>query len=205
METVDKAHLLGDAFQITNFLRDIGEDYRDRARIYMPLDELHMHDVSESDIQTSALTPQFIAFMTFQIARNRDMYASAEKGIAYLAHPHVRLGVLLASRLYARILHKIEAQGYDVFTKRASTSFVEKILIALPIIVRWIFTDAWRGQTVVPETGASAQGGVLTNKQAGTQTGAQGNVQADARTGAQEHVLTHTRMNTETKDVQNTR
>lgn len=143
-DTIDRAHMLGDAFQVTNFLRDIGEDYDTRARIYMPQDELALYGATEGIIRSHTVTPAFIEFMKFQIKRNRELYVQADKGIEHLVSARVRLGVRLARVLYAQILVKIEQNNYDVFNKRARTSFFEKLVLAIPVIVEWVITDAWR-------------------------------------------------------------
>ncbi|MFO0764984.1 MAG: phytoene/squalene synthase family protein [Patescibacteria group bacterium] len=120
------ASALGEAMQLTNFLRDIGEDYRERGRIYLPKDELARFGLSDEDIAKGEVTPAFIEMMKWQMARIHALYEEANKGIALLNHGG-RLPVRLASDLYRFILLKIEQNGYDVFTKRASTTLREKI------------------------------------------------------------------------------
>lgn len=108
---------LGIAMQLTNILRDVGEDAAD-DRIYLPLDELAEAGIEESEIIEGILSDRFRAFMRKQIARARDYYASAEKGIAML-EPESRRTVRLMSRNYAGILAEIERNDFDVFTRRA--------------------------------------------------------------------------------------
>ena len=119
------AHDLGLAMQLTNFWRDIGEDYRQRGRIYLPLDEMAHFGYTESMLAQGEINDQFIALMRFQIARARDYYCRADLGISYIT-PNCQLPVRLARVLYAKILDKIEQNGYDVFSRRAKTTAAEK-------------------------------------------------------------------------------
>ena len=101
---------LGNAFQLTNFLRDIAEDL-DRGRQYIPQEDLARFGV---DLTERRCTPEFVDLMRFEIDRCRDLYASADPGIALLPPRSARC-VGAARVLYSRILDTIEAQGYDVF------------------------------------------------------------------------------------------
>ncbi|HPF95345.1 MAG: phytoene/squalene synthase family protein [Candidatus Magasanikbacteria bacterium] len=120
------AAALGEAMQLTNFIRDIGEDFRLRGRIYMPLDELRTFHLTEKDIEQASMSQNMVEFLQWQIARADELYEEANKGIALL-NKEGRLPVRLASDLYRFILRKIEQNQYDVFTKRAKTSLTEKI------------------------------------------------------------------------------
>lgn len=119
------AHDLGLAMQLTNFCRDIGEDWRERGRIYLPLEDMHCFGYSESQLASGVVNGAFIDLMQFQIARARAYYASADLGIPAI-RADCRRPVQLARTLYARILDKIEVGGYDVFRRRARTSGLEK-------------------------------------------------------------------------------
>ncbi|MEJ5369015.1 MAG: phytoene/squalene synthase family protein [Bryobacteraceae bacterium] len=119
---------LGIAMQLTNILRDVGEDLR-RGRLYLPLEELDSYGLSRRDLEAGRRTPSFENLMRFQIARARRFYAQGRAGLPFL-HPRGRFAVDLASRLYARILNRIEASGYDVFSRRAVVSRPEKYWIA---------------------------------------------------------------------------
>ncbi len=120
---------LGIAFQLTNILRDVGEDAR-RNRIYLPLEDLHRFGCPESVILQERLTPEVIALLKFQIRRARDFYREAERGIPLLSRDS-RFTVFLSSRLYGGILRDIERHGYDVFSRRAHVTLSGKVL-ALP-------------------------------------------------------------------------
>lgn len=120
------AEALGIAFQLTNILRDVGEDAR-RNRIYLPTDELARFGVSEDDILRGAVTPNFVELMKFQIRRARDYYREADKGIPMLS-PDSRFTVFLSSRIYGGILEDIERHEYDVFSRRAHVSTIRKVV-----------------------------------------------------------------------------
>lgn len=130
--TLVKATALGEAMQLTNFLRDIAEDYDGRARVYIPQEDMLRFGVTDEDIRDHVMTPGFIALLRFEIERARALYAKAESGIDELA-PEGRFAVRLASRLYAAILTKIEQANYDVFQGRAKTSLFEKIPITYSV------------------------------------------------------------------------
>ncbi len=120
---------LGIAMQLTNILRDIGED-ADNGRIYIPLDELATFGISKEEIFTKQYSENFKKLMKFQIERARVYYTSADKGIPFLEKDS-RTTVRLMSTNYRRILDCIEKNSFDVFTNRASLSFLEKAL-AIP-------------------------------------------------------------------------
>ncbi len=117
-EAVPYAIKLGVALQMTNILRDVGEDFRN-GRIYLPQEDLKAFGITESDLEKGLVTPQWREFMKFQIARARGLYAEAGKGIKFLERDG-QLAIGAASGFYQSILDVIEANDYDVFTKRAS-------------------------------------------------------------------------------------
>lgn len=116
-EALPYAVKLGVSLQVTNILRDIGVDWQ-AGRLYLPLDELARFGVTEGDVANGRTDERWRAFMRFQIARARDLYAQAEPGIAFLA-PEGRFAIAAASELYQSILADIEAHDYDVFHRRA--------------------------------------------------------------------------------------
>lgn len=124
------AEMLGYAMQLTNFLRDIGEDYVDRGRIYLPRDEMDKFGISENDISSCRISDNFRDFIKFEIGRARQLYKESEKGIAYL-HKDGRFAVRMASVLYETILDKIEKLDCNVFAERAHTNAAEKLLLLL--------------------------------------------------------------------------
>ncbi len=129
---VQCAMAMGEAMQLTNFLRDVGEDV-DRGRIYLPLEDLSSFGVTEQDILARRAFPGFTDLMRFEIERARALYRLAEEGIDLLPR-HSRQAVKLASILYSRILDRIEERGYDVFGGRARTSRVEKLSVAARVM-----------------------------------------------------------------------
>jgi 15-cis-phytoene synthase len=118
---------LGIAMQLTNILRDVGEDLG-RNRIYLPAEDLRTFGVTEMDLFEHRMTDSFRELMKYQIDRARRYYASADKGIPMLSQDS-QIPVRLARHNYARILDQIEANGYQVFTRRAYLSFTQKMVI----------------------------------------------------------------------------
>ena len=127
-DAYESAKKLGIAFQLANFIRDVGEDL-DRGRIYLPLDELAAHGVTEEMLYKRVLTPEIIAALKFQIARVRQLQEEAAPGIDLL-HPTSRPCIRAASELYCGIVDEVEAIGYDIFNKRAKTSTARRIRVA---------------------------------------------------------------------------
>ena len=125
---------LGRAMQMTNILRDVGEDAR-LGRIYLPGEDIRRFGCEEPAILASVVDERFVALMRYQIDRVRAMYAEAEPGVALLA-PESRYTVRLALSLYRGILERIEANGYDVFTRRAFVPLGAKMLTALTVAAR---------------------------------------------------------------------
>ena len=125
---IPAATALGEAFQLANFIRDIGEDI-DRGRIYMPLDELKRFGVDESMLLKRQMTPEIVQAIKFQISRVKELQEIAEAGIQYLS-PISRPCIRAASELYCGIVDEIIANGYDVFSKRATTSKTRRARVA---------------------------------------------------------------------------
>ena len=125
------ASALGEAMQLANFIRDVGED-TDRGRIYLPLEDLSHFGVSEEDVLNGRMSPAFKDLIRFEIARARDLFAKSDAGIARLPR-QAQIPVLLARVLYSQILDRVEANHYDVFTRRARTGLLAKGYQALRI------------------------------------------------------------------------
>jgi 15-cis-phytoene synthase len=126
----EEAIALGMAMQLTNILRDVGEDAQ-RGRIYLPLEDLRLFDYTEKDLLDGTIDDRWIALMRFQIQRARRYYEEAQKGICYLI-PNSRLPIWAALMFYQGILDAIERNQYDVFTKRAFVPNSKKML-SLPV------------------------------------------------------------------------
>ena len=129
----EPARSLGFAFQITNFLRDVGEDL-ERGRVYVPQEDLRRFGVDLSTPEGRRVTPEWRACLSFEIARNRELYAHADSGIAMLPPRSARC-VGAARVLYARILGRIERAGYDVFTERVRVPTWRKALTTGRVLV----------------------------------------------------------------------
>jgi 15-cis-phytoene synthase len=126
-EALSYAIDLGIAMQLTNIIRDIGEDL-ERNRIYIPKEDMDAFDVSEADLKSGVLTQNCKQLLKFQVDRARTYYKNAEKGISMLERDS-RLPVWLARFNYARILDKIEECDYNVLKKRVYLSATEKMSI----------------------------------------------------------------------------
>ena len=135
-EAYESAKTLGIAFQLANFIRDIGEDL-ERGRIYITIEDLNQFGVYREDLHQKILTPKIIELIKFQIARVRELQKSAEPGIQML-EPSSRPCIEAASELYCGIVDEVEAIGYDVFNFRAKTSTWRRIKVALPAYIRAI-------------------------------------------------------------------
>ena len=127
-QALDAAKNLGVAFQLANFIRDVGEDL-ERGRVYLPLDELAEHGVTREMLEARILTPEIISALKFQIERVRELQRKAAPGILLLdktSQPCIRA----ASELYCGIVDEVEKIGYDVFNKRAKTSTSRRARVA---------------------------------------------------------------------------
>jgi phytoene synthase len=114
---------LGLAFQLTNFLRDVGEDL-DRGRIYLPREDLERFGC---DPHRRRVDDRWRRLMQFEIERATELYRSADRGLSMLPAPSARC-VRAARRLYSQILDRIEAADYDVFTSRARVPTWRKLV-----------------------------------------------------------------------------
>ncbi len=132
------AAALGNAFQLTNFLRDIGEDL-DRDRIYLPGDELAAFGVDEELLvychRTRNTDRRVRRALAHLIAVNRDLYRRADPGIELLS-PRVRPGIRTAATVYAAILDRIEDSGYNVFARRAVVPGPRRLQLAAAAALR---------------------------------------------------------------------
>ena len=129
-EATVAAEKLGTAFQLANFIRDVGEDL-DRGRIYLPIDELQSHGVTSEMLEERVLTPQIRSALTEQIERVRKLQREAASGIELLS-ADARPCMYAASKLYCGIVDEVEKIDYEIFTKRAKTSTGRRLRVALP-------------------------------------------------------------------------
>ncbi len=128
---LEYAEAMGIGMQLTNILRDVKEDAA-MGRIYLPQEDLLRFKISEEQIFANEFDENFAEMMKFQVERAREYYRKGEKGIALLEKDS-RFTILLASRIYAKILDEIEKQHYNVFIRRAHTTKRQKIF-AIPNI-----------------------------------------------------------------------
>ena len=133
-KALDRAVELGIAMQLTNILRDVGEDLG-KDRIYIPKEDLDRFQITEDDLKTREVTDSFVKLMQFQINRARNYYDQSQVGIDMLSKDS-RLPVLLAKENYGRILNKIEENQYQVFQRRAYLSTTEKFAILPRVILQ---------------------------------------------------------------------
>src|SRR6266545_909671 len=125
----EPARQLGFAFQLTNFIRDVGEDL-DRGRIYLPRKDLADAGVTPEDLRARQFTAPIRELIAAEVARARVHYAFAAPGIPLLA-PGSQACIRTAYRLYAGILDEVERNGYDVFTRRATVPDRHRLAIAV--------------------------------------------------------------------------
>ena len=133
-EAVPYAIKLGVALQMTNILRDVGEDLQS-GRVYLPQSELQRYGISPHDLQAGRVTERWRDFMRFQINRARRLYDEAWPGIRLL-HPDGRMAIAAAATLYRGILAVIERNDYDVFSRRAASGAWEKSVLLAPLFLR---------------------------------------------------------------------
>jgi phytoene synthase len=119
---------LGMAFQLTNIIRDVGEDAR-RDRIYLPLDEIERHGVSVADISASRETESFRRLIEFQIERALGFYRDAFAKLPAVDRRAQRAGIIMAA-IYRALLDEIQRDGCRVLTRRTSLTPVRKLWIA---------------------------------------------------------------------------
>jgi phytoene synthase len=123
-EAITHARDLGIAFQLTNFLRDVAEDL-DRQRVYIPQEDLRRFG---ADPWLRRATPEWKRLMAFEIARTREYYASADRGLPMLPPASARC-IRAARMLYSEILDRVESAGGDIFGGRARVSTARKAFV----------------------------------------------------------------------------
>ena len=126
--TLEYAADLGMAFQLTNIIRDVGEDAR-RNRIYLPLDEIERHGVSATDITASRETDEFRRLIEFQIERALGYYREAFAKLPAVDRRAQRAGIVMAA-IYRTLLDEIRRDGCRVLSQRTSLTPVRKLWIA---------------------------------------------------------------------------
>lgn len=133
------AKALAEAFQLTNFIRDVREDVDDYNRIYLPLETLDAYDVDERNIEEKRFTPGMAAAILHELERAEERYRTGVQGIEYLPED-VQFAVLLSAVLYAEHHRLIRRQGYDVLTSRPELSWVDRVRAAARTAFHWRIT-----------------------------------------------------------------
>lgn len=145
------AAAMGKAMQLTNILRDVGEDYR-MGRVYLPQEELEAFGYGEADLARQVVDERFVALMTFQIERARQLYAYAFDGLQRLDNPRSWLTARLMGRLYAGILEAIELGGYDVHARRATVATPRRLRLLAACVL-----ETYRPRRTAPPAGRVVQ------------------------------------------------
>jgi 15-cis-phytoene synthase len=122
------AHTMGLAFQLTNIIRDVGEDAM-RGRIYLPIDELQRFDVKAQDLLQRQHSPAFVALMQFQAQRAHALYEQALQELPSEHRRHQKPGLMMAS-IYRTLLREIEASNFDVLKHRIALTPLRKLWLA---------------------------------------------------------------------------
>jgi phytoene synthase len=152
-EAFDRATDLGVAFQLANFIRDVGEDL-DRGRVYLPLDELAEFGVTRDDLERRVATPAVKAALRQQVERVRMLEERSRPGIEML-DPTSRDCIDAARVLYCGIVDEVERQDFDVFARRAKVPLRRRLAVAGPA---WVRARRARRAAVASEGGARSAG-----------------------------------------------
>jgi len=133
-QTLEYAKTLGIAFQLTNIIRDVGDDAR-RNRIYLPMDELKKFEVPASDILNARYSDNFTRLMQFQTGRAQSYYAAAYAALPPEDRRDQRAGLIMAA-IYRIVLDEVAADGFKVLTQRTSLTPMRKLWIAISTWLR---------------------------------------------------------------------
>jgi phytoene synthase len=137
-QTLEYARKLGLALQLTNIIRDVGEDAR-RGRLYLPLDELQRHGVKAADLLAGRYVDGYLPLMQFQTQRARDVYAEALAALPAADRRAQRPGLIMGA-IYATLLDEIEREGFRVLHQRVALTPLRKLWIAWRT---WVFGAAF--------------------------------------------------------------
>lgn len=125
---------LGVAFQLANFIRDVGEDLR-RGRIYLPMDSLQLFGLTREDLAAGVVDGRVRRLLAHEIARCRELFRSARPGIRLL-HPSSQPCIETAYALYGGILDEVERADYQIFDRRVAVGWPRRLGVALPQLLR---------------------------------------------------------------------
>jgi phytoene synthase len=146
-EAEQPARALGVAFQLANFVRDVGEDL-DRGRLYLPLEDLERFGLRRADLERRVVDDRVRDLLRFEVTRVRRLAESSRYGIDLL-HPTSRPCIEAARVLYCGIVDDVERTGYEVFRHRATVPLRRRLAVAGPAWVR--AARARRGHEGRPE------------------------------------------------------
>lgn len=138
-QTLEYARQLGTAFQLTNIIRDVGDDAR-RGRIYLPEEDLARHGVKPHEILNGLHSDRFVELMRFETARARDHYRAAMQALPEEERRNQRPGLMMAA-IYATLLDEIEHENWQVLDQRISLTPIRKFWLAWRTWVgggRWV-------------------------------------------------------------------
>lgn len=122
------ADSLSVAMQLSNFWRDIGQDFEDIGRVYLPQEDMEHFKVTEDDLAAHRVSRNFIQLLEFEFERTERHYAHARRSVSMLAAG--RWGIMSGLEIYRAIMPSIRRNGYDVFTRRARTNRLQKLALA---------------------------------------------------------------------------
>ncbi len=135
-EARSHAAALAEAFQLTNFLRDVREDIQDYGRVYLPQETLERYGVTETELREATVIDGFAAAMDHELDRTERRYREGVAGIRYLPEDS-QFGVLLAAVLYAEHHRLIRDRGYDVLTETPQLSRLRRGYLLVRTYVHW--------------------------------------------------------------------
>jgi phytoene synthase len=127
-QTLTYASKLGLAFQLTNIIRDVGDDAR-RGRIYLPLQDLQKFNVDPNDLLAGRYSPEFTKLMQYQATRARELYGEAAQHLDERDRRSQRPGLMMAA-IYATLLAEIEQDGWQVLDRRIALTPIRKLWLA---------------------------------------------------------------------------
>lgn len=133
-DAADHAQRLGEAFQMTNFIRDVAEDLR-RGRVYLPQEDLDAFGVTRDELRPGPTPTKVADLVRFETERTRRLYREAEPGIGLL-HPTSRDCIRTAFTLYGGILDAVEDAGYQVLDRRVRVPLTRRLAVAVPALLR---------------------------------------------------------------------
>ena len=131
----DLAEKLGIAFQLTNILRDVSNDY-EMGRVYLPVEDLRQFGVRREALARGPITPELRSLLEFEAARAWGYYREGVELIPQV-HADARATLWALARIYSSLLRRIETRGYDVFSERVRLSTPEKTAILLRARLGW--------------------------------------------------------------------